>query len=73
MKHIDSKSNSPYFNLALEEHILKNKEIKELIDNGKFANVIILSNESGEIGKIKEIYSNLEKIEYNKVRYEEVI
>ena len=29
MKYIDSKSNSPYFNLALEEHILKNKEIKE--------------------------------------------
>src|SRR5690554_3425957 len=29
MKYIDSKSHNPYFNLALEEYILKNKSIKE--------------------------------------------
>lgn len=29
MRYIDSRSNDSYFNLALEEHILKNKDFKE--------------------------------------------
>lgn len=55
------------------EDILKNKDIKELIDSGKFCNVIVLSNEDGKIGKVKEIYSDLGKIKYNELIYREVV
>lgn len=44
------------------EDVLKNKQLKELVDSEKFTNIIILSNDLDNIGKIKEIYSNFQNV-----------
>jgi lipoate---protein ligase len=63
MKYIDSQSHNPYFNLALEEHILKNKDIKEdIIFLWQNTPTIVVGNNQNTVEEINVPFVNEQKI-----------
>jgi len=63
MKYIDSQSYSPYFNLALEEHILKNKNLKEdIVFLWKNTPTIVVGNNQNTIEEINMPFVNEKEI-----------
>jgi len=63
MKYIDSQSYSPYFNLALEEHILKNKNVKEdIVFLWKNTPTIVVGNNQNAIEEINTPFANEKEI-----------
>jgi lipoate-protein ligase A len=63
MKYIDSQSHNPYFNLALEEHILKNKDIKEdVVFLWQNTPTIVVGNNQNTIEEINVPFTNEENI-----------
>ena len=63
MKYIDSQSYSPYFNLALEEHILKNKNVKEdIVFLWKNTPTIVVGNNQNTIEEINMPFVNEKEI-----------
>ena len=63
MKYIDSQSHDSYFNLALEEHILKNKNIKEdIVFLWQNTPTIVVGNNQNTIEEINVPFVNEEKI-----------
>ncbi|HKK83233.1 MAG TPA: lipoate--protein ligase [Atribacterota bacterium] len=64
MKYIDSRSYSPYFNLALEEHILKNKNMKEdIVFLWKNTPTIVVGNNQNTIEEINIPFVNEKEIQ----------
>lgn len=64
MKYIDSQSHNSYFNLALEEHILKNKDFKEdIVFLWQNTPTIVVGNNQNTIEEI-----NLPFVKENKIR-----
>jgi len=64
MKYIDSQSYSPYFNLALEEHILKNKNMKEdIVFLWKNTPTIVVGNNQNTIEEINIPFVNEKEIQ----------
>lgn len=63
MKYIDSQSCNPYFNLALEEHILKNKNIKEdIVFLWQNTPTIVVGNNQNTIEEINVPFVNEKQI-----------
>lgn len=63
MQYIDSQSHSPYFNLALEEHILKEKKIKEdIIFLWQNTPTIVVGNNQNTLEEMNIPFVNEKKI-----------
>lgn len=55
------------------EDINSNNQIKELLDNGKIQNIVVLDYKDGKPGNIRKIYTDLGKVQYSKKLFEGVI